>query len=576
MSEGWSEYVNYLLLIEGCLPDPNLRSYFQVISTYTANMAEGCKLLSIEENLYGIKHRLRLTETPAEWYNQTMNLSLPSSLQHLIISFRSMSNINLVFTSKDSTAKKLALQTLVLPCLSPTDLLDLSQLTVLDIGYINMKYRFDLARLDEILLAHTLRNLTIGLNEWQPARLVALSNTDDHRQTNSEFSSVFENCFDQLNTPDENVENPITSQPPQSTINQYSLQFLDSSQSIIFQYPLNNSWLNKLTNLNLTGVHCHSTDWQHIFNALHLLQSLSLSPCLLFHIDPLECHCQSNSTPFPYQIHQLNRRLLALNLVGHLSNPKESCPIFLEQYKLHSIRHSSIHQHLPTINESVFYYEYLIHYSIQTIFSTLDLHHLSIRIPNYDLHIDELKNIPDSNHLQSLILDVKFPVTFHTKLASLYSKNIFLNLRRLILLSETHFELTPILIDRFRPLECVEILSTQSHLNRATIHYLETVLRPKTYPNLQTFRLWVGTADARHLLKHAQKIIRTAFEPIKPAFQFEISLIHATNSSILYDHTHEIHRDFHALFSNHSNQLSIVYPSFLNFKSSYSEVFHTS
>lgn len=524
-------------------------------------MTEGCKLLSIEENAYGIKHRLRLL---TESFDQTINLSLISSLQHLIVSFRPMWNFNLTLELKDSIAKKLTLQTLVLPCLPPVDLLDLNQLTILDIGCINVNNRFDLARLDEILLSHSLRNLTIGLNEWQPVRLVVVNNIDDHRRTNSQFSSVFENCFDQIITPDENIENPILSQ----SINQYSLQFLDASQSIIFQYPLDNSWLNKLTNLNLTGIHCHSTDFQHIFDALHLLQSISLSPCLLFHIHPFECHCQSKSTPFPYEIHQLNRRLLSLNLVGHLPNPKEPCSIFLEQYKLHSIRHSSIHQHLPTINESIFHYEYLIRYSIQTIFSTLDLHHLSIRIPNYDLHINDFNDIPQSNYLQTLILDVKFPVTFHTKLASIYSKNVFVNLRRLILLSETHFELTPILIDRFRTLEYVEIISTQSHLNRSTIHYLETVLRPNNYPNLRTFRLWVGTVDAKHLLKHAQKIIRTAFEPTKPAFQFDISLISTTNSCILYDHTHELHRDFHSLSSH---QLSIIYPNFLNFKPSYSE-----
>ena len=546
-----------ICFVEGSLSDQNLRLYFDLISQYTSNMTDGCKFLSIEDNGYGIKHRYRLMDTLDDNCNQTIHLSLISTLKHLILSFRSISNMKLILQLKDSTMKKSALQTLVLPCLPSMDLLDLSQLIILDIGYINVTNRLDFARLDEILLAQTLRNISICLSEWQHARLVASSANEDNKQT----TSVFENCFDQIETPDDDIQNPIED----PSIRQYSLQFLDVNQSILFQFPLDNSWLNKLTNLNLTGIHCHSTDFQDIFGALHHLRSLSLSPCLLFHIESLDCHCQSRSTSFPYQMHQLNRQLLSLNLVGHLFNPKEPCSIFLEQYKLHSIRHSSIHQHL-SMNESVFRYEYLIRYSIRMIFSTLDLHHFSIRIPNYDLHIDDL-DIPQTNHLQTLIIDVKLPVIFHTKLASLYAKEVFLNLRRLVLFGGNHFELTPVLIDRFRTLELVEIISVQSHLNRSTIRYLETVIRPTTYPNLQTFRLCMGSADARHLVKRAQKTIRTAFESIKPGFHFDISLLSNTHSSILYDHTHEIHR----FFSNHSNQLSIIYPRFLNFKSSYSE-----
>ena len=90
----------------------------------------------------------------------------------------------------------------------------------------------------------------------------------------------------------------------------------------------------------------------------------------------------------------------------------------------------------------------------------MDLHHFSLRIPNYDLHMEDL-DIPNTNHLQSLVLDVKIPVGFHTKLARLYTNNCFDYLRRFILINENNFELTPILIDRFRSLEIIEIIFHQ-------------------------------------------------------------------------------------------------------------------
>ncbi len=552
--------INFLFFfsIGGCLSDLNIRLYLRLVSEYISTMTGECKLVSIEENGYGIEHSILLNDIPREILFEPITLSLISTLKHLIVSFRPMLNLNLTLKLKDSTNNKLPLQTLVLPCLPDSiDILDLRQLTILDIGYINVKNRIELKRLDEILLSHryhSLRNLTINLNEWQPARLIVVRG----KQTTSEFSSVFENCFDEISsTPEEEVNH---------IIDEFSLEFIDQTQSTIFQLPLNYSWLNKLTNLNLTGIHCHSIDFQYIFNSLYLLRSLSLSPCLLFYINQIECHCQ---TSIPYQFHSLNRNLLSLNLVFHPSNSEELCSMFLDQYKLHCIRHSSIHQYLNS-NESLFQYKHLIRYSIRTIFQTLDLHHLSIRIPEYDLHIDDL-DIPKTNHLQSLILDVRIPMTFHTKLARLYSKNSFNNLRRFILISESSFELTPILIDRFRSLEIIEIISVNNHLNRSTIHYLETVLKPMNYPNLNTFRLWIGSVDAKHLIKHAQKTIRTAFAKVKPAFQFDISLVNSSRQCILYDSTHEIHRDFHSLLSIHSNQLSIVYPRFLNYKSLYSE-----
>jgi hypothetical protein len=107
--------------------------------------------------------------------------------------------------------------------------------------------------------------------------------------------------------------------------------------------------------------------------------------------------------------------------------------------------------------------------------------------------------------------------------------------------------------------------------------YLETVLKPNNYPNLNTFRFWIGSIDANHLLKHLHKTIRLAFEKVKPAFQFDISIVNRlsrlfqTRKCILYDNTHEIHQDFHSLLSIHSHQLSIIYPNFLNYKPLFSE-----
>jgi hypothetical protein len=482
-----------------------------------------------------------------------------------------MLNVNLTLKIKNSINEKLQLQTLVLPCMpsNSMNILDLSQLQILDISYINIKNRIELTRLEEILLAHrnhSLRNLSISLSEWQSARLVVVWRKENNQQSTTQFTSVFENCFDQINTPEAEIQNPI-SLTQLDIIDEFTLEFLDDSQSIFFHFSLNYSWFNKLTNLNLTGLHCHSIDFKYLFNSLHFLRSLSLSPCLLLYIDQFECHCQ---TSLPYQIHFLNPNLLSLNLVSHLSNPKDLCPLFLDQYKLHCIRHSSIHQYLTDDQEFLFQYEHLIRHVIRRIIPTLDLHHLSIRLPNYEFHINDFE-IEKTNHLQTLIIDVKIPMTFHTKLASLYSRNHFNHLRRLILISENNFELTHILIDRFQTLEIVEIISINYHLNRSIINYLEKILKPTNYPNLNTFRLWIGSVDAKHLLKHLHKTIRLAFENVKPAFQFDVSIVNRTRKCILYDHTHEIHRDFHSLLSIHSQQLSIIYPNFLNYKPLYSE-----
>lgn len=354
------------------------------------------------------------------------------------------------------------------------------------------------------------------------------------------------------------------------------MDFIYNNEGSTFQISFKEYWLNKLTNLNLTGIHCHSIDFKYVFNSLHLLRSLSLSPCLLFYIDQYECHCQKKSiNSVPYEIHSLSKTLLSLNLVSHISDMKQPCSMFLEQYKLHCIRHSSIHQHLNN-NEVAFQYENLIHFIIGEVLETLDLHHLSIRIPNYELHTDDL-DLQHTNHLESLILDVKIPITFHAKLTRLYSTNRFQPLRRFILISDNNFQLTPLLIDKFRQLEIVEIISINYHLTRTTINYLQRVLKPTNYPNLNTFRLWIGGVDAKHGLKQLHKTIRLAFQNSKPAFQFDISIVNQSSKlngvskCILYDNTHEIHQYFHSLLSIHSYQLSIIYPGFLNYKPLYSE-----
>jgi hypothetical protein len=105
---------------------------------------------------------------------------------------------------KNPTRNKLQLQTLVLPCVPTnlTDIVDLNQLKILDIGYVNVKDRIELTRLDDILIGyrnHSLRNLTISLSEWQSTRLSIIRKKENNRQT-TQFSSVFENCFDEIIT----------------------------------------------------------------------------------------------------------------------------------------------------------------------------------------------------------------------------------------------------------------------------------------------------------------------------------------------------------------------------------------
>ncbi|CAF1573965.1 unnamed protein product [Rotaria magnacalcarata] len=587
-----------------CLSDPSARLCFRSVCSYISNMNNNYTLISIEENGYDVKNRFFSLDTSMRPTFEQINLFLLPTLNHLIVYFRPMSNVNLTLNIKDSSVNKLQLQTLVLPCVPSTsdsiNILDLYQIQILDLGNVDVKSRTELARLDEILFCHrqnTLRNLTINLNEWQSTRLVVRWKKQGNNKltttSTAQFSSVFENCFDNISTLEEEEEeedeveemettilsdSPLDIEEPSSTIiEEISLEFIDDTQSSIFQLSFKEVWLNKLTNLNLTGIHCHSIDFKYLFDCLHLLRSLSLSPCLLLYIDQLKCHCQTESTSVPYGMHSLNKNLLSLNLVSHISNMKQSCSMFLDQYKLHCIRHSSIHHYLNNNKLLLFHYEDLIRYSIRRLIRTLDLHHLSIRIPNYELHNDDL-NLENSNHLESLVFDVKkVPITFHAKLNHLYSTNIFRCLRRFILITESEFQLTPLLIDRFRQLEIVEIISMNYHLTCSIMNYFQRVLKPANYPNLNTFRFWIGSVDAKHALKHLHKTIRLAFENIKPAFQFDISIVkqssklNGTPKCILYDNAHEIHQCFHSLLSTHSYQVSITYSNCLNYKPLYSE-----
>ncbi|CAF0755968.1 unnamed protein product [Adineta ricciae] len=560
----------------GCLSDLSARTNFRLACEFISRRINNCTLISIEENGHDIKDRFPSNDSSDRTYTGSIDLFLNNTIKHLIISFRWMLSGNLKLAITDSSQEKWQLESLVLPCVPLTwETIELNQLKLLDIGYVNSKNRDELTRLDELLIchhrSHSLQDLTLNLNEWQSVRFVIRWKNQEKNSAAAQFTSIFENCFDPINTSeDENMISEDHSVKSNDVIDDFLLEFIDDTEATIFQLPLDYSWLIKLTNLNLTGIHYHSIDLNHIFNSLSLLRTLSLSPCLLFYLDQYECHCQSTSDP--YEIHSLNRNLLSLNLVCHLTNLKEPCSIFFNQHKHHSIRHSSIHQHLKT-NESSFHYEVFIRRIIRTVLQALDLHHFSMRMPNYEMNIDDL-NLQENNHLETLIFDVKLPLAFHSKLARFYSINRPNNLKRLVFLSENEFQLTPILIDRFHSLEIIEILSLNCHLNRTTIQYLEKVLKPSQYPNLNTFRLWISSVDATHLLKHLHKTVRLAFEPVKPGFIFDISIVNPstrafqTRKCILYDRTHEIHQLFYCV---PSHQLSIVYPSYLNSKPLYSE-----
>ena len=493
---------------------------------------------------------------PEKISSEPIDFCLTSNLKHFILAFRSTSNTNLVIKRKNFDDDRLNLQTFVLPCLPSRESienLNLKDLILLDLGLINNKNKSDLIQLDEYLnRCSSLRNFSIQLSNWQSARLIS--------QQPRKVSSIFENCFDDL-TPTITTENiPST--------DDYHLEFLDddNNRTVIFNFPLKFSWLNQLTNLNLTGIHCHSNEFQSIFDSLIRLQTLSLSPCLLIYLNSMQCTCQTNV----YEMHSMPPQISSLNLVSHLTHLKDQCPILTEQYHHHCLRFSSIHQNLPN-EKHVFQYEQLFRQILRRICRTYDFLHLSIRIPHYDLQIDDL-DIQKNNHLETLVLDMKMPITFHTKLSWIYSENLFHSLKRLILISEAHFELTPMLIDRFQFLEILEIIAIHSHLSSSTIRYLESHLKPKIYPNLQIFRFWIRSVDAKHLLKHLRKTVRLAFESSRPSFQLDISTFNSARPCILFNHSHEIHRRFHSFPSSRSQQLTISYPNYLNFKPLYNEI----
>ncbi|CAF4132859.1 unnamed protein product, partial [Rotaria sp. Silwood2] len=200
-----------------CLSNAGAQIYFSLVCEYISNMTNHYKLISIEENGYDIDNRFFSLETTKVLSSESINLSLISTLNHLIVSFRSMPSVNLTLNIKDSMINKLQLQTLVLPCVPSTlnsiDIIDLSQLKILDIGYVTVNDRIELTRLDEMLICHrqnSLRNLTISLNKWQSAKLVVVWKKEDKSKqittTSGQFSSVFENCFNQITTSDEEEE----------------------------------------------------------------------------------------------------------------------------------------------------------------------------------------------------------------------------------------------------------------------------------------------------------------------------------------------------------------------------------
>ncbi|CAF2596418.1 unnamed protein product [Rotaria sp. Silwood2] len=204
-------------LLGACLSNAGAQIYFSLVCEYISNMTNHYKLISIEENGYDIDNRFFSLETTKVLSSESINLSLISTLNHLIVSFRSMPSVNLTLNIKDSMINKLQLQTLVLPCVPSTlnsiDIIDLSQLKILDIGYVTVNDRIELTRLDEMLICHrqnSLRNLTISLNKWQSAKLVVVWKKEDKSKqittTSGQFSSVFENCFNQITTSDEEEE----------------------------------------------------------------------------------------------------------------------------------------------------------------------------------------------------------------------------------------------------------------------------------------------------------------------------------------------------------------------------------
>ena len=204
------------------LSSSDARQYLRLACDSISSINECVTLVSVEEKGYTMNRRLASMNTPIEVFGGQVTLSLTDRLKHLIISFRPMLNMKLALERRDSTPGKLQLHTLVLPCLPSTsdsiNLLNLSQLRILEIGQVNFKSQEELQRLDEILLghrSHCLRNLTIHFPDYLFVRLVIVRREQHGKKSvasTEQFDSVFEDCFHPTITiEDDNEEKEIES-----------------------------------------------------------------------------------------------------------------------------------------------------------------------------------------------------------------------------------------------------------------------------------------------------------------------------------------------------------------------------
>lgn len=356
-----------------------------------------------------------------------------------------------------------------------------------------------------------------------------------------------------------------------SSIDEYYLYFIDEHSLPLFQLKLNKSSVKLLTNLNLTGVHCHSMEFRHIFESLEMVRSLSVPVCLLVYIDQTQCNCQKEKQI--EQFHSIKlRNLVSLNLISFQNSVTEKCPILLEQSQRHSIRFSSVHISLKT-NLSNASMDDLIRSTTRSILRNIDLQHFSLRAPNFRVHRDDFI-LQNQNHLNSFILDVRLPLDFHVSMNVLFNNQQFVNLRRLCLMTNDDFQFTASFFDRLRTLEKIEVITHSGSFKRSTMTYFEKFLTPKFYPNLTLFRYWTKTIENKTSFKKFIKKVQSEFDPIQPAFQLDVGTVLSFDNRLhsVFDQTDSIHRDFHQLNLRNSKQLSIVYPNFLNYKPLYSSL----
>ncbi|CAF1648705.1 unnamed protein product, partial [Didymodactylos carnosus] len=239
--------------------------------------------------------------------------------------------------------------------------------------------------------------------------------------------------------------------------------------------------LRSLTNLNLTGIHCHSNNFTYLFQQLINVETLSITPCTLIYIDNNLCHCNNTNVLSIYQTHFCSFssmvQLKSLNIVCGVNNMKEKCFILEDDYRYHCLRYDETHIH-DEIFDIVFYYEEIIRYCLQNIAYTLiQLHHLSIRMPFYELKINDLNLICQkfSSYLETLVIDVKGVSQLHITINVLLSRNILSKLKTFIVVDDS-FILTKQLLDNLSKqsqLEIIEIYSNKSDLNKDLIIYIE-------------------------------------------------------------------------------------------------------